>query len=68
MRAHGFVDARVHIFAATARLSLTLRKPQYSFYSRLSGPQEHSGHGGVKKNLYPSTTRAVQPVVKRLVA
>ena len=28
--------------------------PRYSFYRRLSGPQDQSGHEGVKKNLHPS--------------
>ena len=41
-------------------------KPRYSFYRRLSGPQDQSGHEGVKKNLHTSETRdrtrAVQPV------
>ena len=39
--------------------------PRYSFYMRLSGPQDQSGHEAVKKNLHPSDTRhrtrAVQP-------
>ena len=30
---------------------------RYSFYRRLSGPQDQSGHEGVKKNLHPSDTR-----------
>ena len=46
--------------------------PRYSFYRRLSGPQDQSGHEGVKKNLDPSDTRhrtrAVQPAAKRLAA
>ena len=53
------VDARVHIFTATAQEELgwlVLRSadftpreiPQYSFYRRLSGPQDQSGHEGVK--------------------
>ena len=46
--------------------------PRYSFYRRLSVPQDQSGHEGVKKNLHPSDTRdrtrAVQPLVKRLAA
>ena len=45
---------------------------RYSFYRRLGGPQDQSGHEGVKKNLHPSDTRdrtrAVQPVVKCLAA
>ena len=43
---------------------------RYSFYKRLSGPQDRFGLWGMKKNLYPSDTRdrtwAIQPVVKRL--
>ena len=44
--------------------------PRYSFYRRLSEPNDQSGHEGVKKNLHTSDTRdqtrAVQPVAKRL--
>ena len=51
--------ARVHIFTATALgrdrvASPTLGRlypgeiPQYSFYRRLSGPQDQSGHKGAK--------------------
>ena len=47
-------------------------RPRYSFYRRLSGPQDQSGHEGAKKNLHPSDTRdrtrAVQPVAQRLAA
>ena len=79
----GDVDARVHIFTATALgrgrvASPTLSclyprgKLPYSFYRRLSGPQDQSGHEGAKKNLHPSDTRdrtrAVQPVAQRLAA
>ena len=50
----GDVDARVHMFTATALgrgtvASLTLGRlypeesPRYSFYRRLSGPQDQSG-------------------------
>ena len=76
MKAHGDVDARVHIFTATA-LGRGSRfypeeSPRYSFYRRLSGPQDQSGHEGAKKNLHPSDTRdrtrAVQPVAQRLAA
>ena len=42
----------------------------YSFYRRMSGPQDQSGHEGVKKNVHPfdtwDRTRAVQPVAKHL--
>ena len=45
---------------------------QYSFYIRLSGPQDQSRHEAVKKNLYPTDprdrTRVVQPIAKRLAA
>ena len=79
----GDVDARVHIFTDTALgrgrvASPTLGrlyprgKPRYSFYRRLSGPQDQSGHEGVKKNLHPTDTRdrtrAVQLVAQRLAA
>ena len=44
--------------------------PQYSFCRRLSGPQDQSGHEGVKKNLHPSDTWdqtwVVQPVARHL--
>ena len=58
----GDVDARVHIFTAMA---LVLRSaaftpgeiPRYSFYRKLSEPQDQSGHKGVKKNLYLSATQ-----------
>ena len=44
----------------------------YSFYRRLSGPEDQSGYEGVKKNLHPSEardrTRTMQPVGKRLAA
>ena len=79
MKTHGDVDARVHIFTATALgrrrvASPTLGRlypeesPRYSFYRRLSGPQDQSGHEGAQKNLHPSDTRAVQPVAQRLAA
>ena len=52
---------KVHIYTATAlgrgrAASLMLavftpgESPRYLFYSRLSGPQDQSGHKGVKKN------------------
>ena len=44
--------------------------PRYSFYSRLSGTQEQSGHEGVKKISTPPTpgnqTLAVEPIAKHL--
>ena len=46
------VDARVHIFTATA-LGRGSLYPWYSFYRRLSGPQDQSGCEGVEKNLHP---------------
>ena len=63
----GDVDARVHIYTATAlgrgRVANPMLghlysqgKPWYSFYRRLSGLQDQSGHEGVKKNLHPSDT------------
>ena len=79
MKAMGDVDTNVHIFTATAlargmlaspRPFLPPRKPRYSFYMRLSGPQDQSGNEGVKKNIHPSDTRnqarVPQPVAKRL--
>ena len=82
-RPTGDVDARVHILTATTLgrgrvASPTLGRlnpeesPQYSFYRRLSGPQDQSGHERAKKNLHPSDTRdwtrAIQPVAQRLAA
>ena len=47
-------------------------KPRYSFYRRLSVPEDYSEHEGVKKNLHPfdteDRTRTLQPIAKRLVA
>ena len=75
------MDARVHIYTATAlgrgewlvscsAAFIPGESPGYSFYRKLSGPENKSGYEGVKKNLHPSDTRdrtrAVQPVVKRL--
>ena len=69
----GDVDARVHIFTATALGWGRVASPmldriysRYSFYSRLNGPQDQSGHERTKKkNLYPydtrDRTRAIQP-------
>ena len=41
--------------------------PRYSFYRRLTGPQDQSGHKGVKKNLHSSDTqdrtRVMQPII-----
>ena len=77
----GDVDARVHVYTATALgrdrvASPTLGhlypngKAQNSFYRKLSGPQDQSGHKGVKENLHTSDswdlTQAVQPVPKHL--
>ena len=56
MKAHGDVDLRVHIYTATEIgrrrvASTTLSRftfgeiPWYSFYRRLSGPQDQSGYG-----------------------
>ena len=80
----GDVDARVHIFTSTAlergRGWLVLRSaaftpeesPRYSFYRRLSVPQDQSGHKRAKKNLHLSDTWdrtwAVQPVAQRVAA
>ena len=53
--------------------AFTLRESaRYSFYRRLSEPQDQSGHEGAKKMSTPSDTRdrtwAVQPVAQRLAA
>ena len=63
----GDVDARVHIPIYTQLRQLgkcrvaspTLGRlyPWYSYYSRLSGPQEQSGYEGVKKISTPPTPR-----------
>ena len=86
MKTHGECGTRVHIFAATAVGRRRLASPTlgrlyplrespgrlYSFYRRLNGPQNHSGHGGMKKNLHPFDTRdrirTLQPITKRLAA
>ena len=58
------VDSRVHIYIAMVlgrgRVASPMLGPretsQYSFYMRLSGPQDQPGHEGVKKNLHLSDT------------
>ena len=40
--------------------------PQYSFYSRLSGPQEQSGYEGVKRLSTQDRTQAVESLTKHL--
>ena len=82
LKAHGGCGCKGHIYIATAlgrnRVACpTLgrlypgEKPRYSFYRRLSGPQDQSGYKRVKKNLHPSDTwdrtRAVQPAAKSLL-
>ena len=68
MKGHGRVDVMAHIYIATAlgggrMASPTLGRlysrenPRYSFYRRLSGPQDQSGHEGVQTNLHPSDTK-----------
>ena len=63
MKAHGDVVARIHIYTATAlgrgrMASPTLgRLYRYSFYRRMSGPQDQSGHERVRKNLHSFDTR-----------
>ena len=62
------MDKRIHICTATVLggdgvASFTLgcvytdENTRYSFYRRLSGPQDQSGHEELKKNLRPSDTR-----------
>ena len=64
----GDVAARVHIYKAkalgTGRVASPMlgrlypeEEPWYSFYRRQSGPQDQSGHEGVKKTLHPSDTK-----------
>ena len=69
MKATGDVDARIHIYIAMTLGSGRMvaspavgpftpgERPLYSFYRRLSGPQDQSGHEGVKKNLNSSDSR-----------
>ena len=68
MKAHGDVAAGVHTFTATAlgrgKVASPMlaaftpgESPWYSFYRRLSGPQDQAGCKGVKKNLHASDTR-----------
>ena len=72
MKAHGDVDARVHIYTATALGRgrwLVLRSAaftpgesaRYSFYRRQSEPQYQSGHEGLMKNLHSSQTSGIEP-------
>ena len=60
------LDAKIPIYTASALgrgriANPTLgrvypqEKPRYSFYRRLSGLQDQSGHEGVKKNLHPGS-------------
>ena len=62
LQAYGDVDARVHIYTAMALgvcrvASPTFGRlcsrgmPRYSFYKRLSIPQDQSGHERVKNNF-----------------
>ena len=65
MKAHGRCGCKgVHTYVYTAMAlgkgrmaSPTLGRlyPRYSFYSRLSGPQEQSGYQGLKKISTPPT-------------
>ena len=82
MKTHGGCGckgAHTYVYTATAlgkcrvaSPTLSCLYPRYSYYSRLSGPQEQSGYEGVKKNLHPSDTRdrtrAIEPVAKCLAA
>ena len=82
-KAHAFVDIRIVVplnlvqeevglivlHSTAFTLGESLRQ---SFYMRLSGSQDQSGHERVKENLHLSSdtrdrTLAVQPVAKRLV-
>ena len=82
MKAHGGCgckDAHTYVYTAMAlgkgRVASPMLGhlyPRYSFYSRLSGPQEQSGYEGVKRISTPSDTQdrtwAVETVAKCLVA
>ena len=68
MKAQGDVDARVNIHTVTALGRGRVPSPTLDCHypqGKLSGPQDQSGHEGVKKNLHPSDTQhqtqAVQP-------
>ena len=56
-----YMNAKAHIYTARALGRGRVASPtlgrlylRYSFYRRLSGPQDQSGQEGVKKNLHPS--------------
>ena len=78
MKAHGGCGSKgAHTAKALGKGGVANRTlgrlyPRYSFYSRLRGSQEQSGHEGVKEISTPSDTRdrtrAVEPVAKRLAA
>ena len=65
MKAHavcGCKGAHTYVYTATTlgkgrvdNPTLGRLYPRYSFYSRLSGPQEQSGYEGVKKISTPPT-------------
>ena len=72
MKSHGDVDARVHMYTATAlgRGGVVIPtlgrlyppgKTLYSFYRRLSGPEDQPGHEGVKKISTPPDSNPVRP-------
>ena len=77
-KATGDVVVRVDIYTATALGRGMLgrlypgKRTRYSFYRRLSGPQDQTGHKGVNENLHLSDTRdrtrAVQSVAERLAS
>ena len=73
----GDVNAVIDIFTVTAIgrgrvASPTLGRFYLGTHFYGSGPQDETGHEGVKKNLHSSDTRArtraMQPVVKHLAA
>ena len=75
MKARGNVDARVHKYTCTALGRSRVASPtlgrlypgeytRYSFYRRLSGPQDQSRHEGVKKNLHPPLRHPGPPLTQ----
>ena len=73
----GHVDARVHIYRATvleevgwivirSAASTPGGSPWYSFYRRVSGPQDQSGYEGMKENLPPFRHIGIEPGVSSL--
>ena len=77
MKAYEDVDARIHIYTVTVlgwgRVASPTPgrfhprgKPRYSFYRRLSEPQDQSGTKGLKKKFHPSDTGDQTRTVQRV--